>query len=146
MLENKKQSGFTLIELMIVVAIIGIIAAIAFPSYQESSAKARRAAAKANLVGFTAAMERFYTQNRTYLGAATGGANTGAPAATLFPNQSPLDGNTKFYNLTIQSAFATSFTLAATPITGGVMDGDRCGTLTITSAGVKSPTTSGCWR
>jgi type IV pilus assembly protein PilE len=120
---RNRTTGFTLIELVTVVAIIGILAAIAYPNYTAHLAKTRRADAQAALTGFANAMERYYTQNNSYLGAAVGGADTGAPVATLYPSQSPLDGNTKYYNLTIAAATATGFTLRATPIGAQASDG-----------------------
>ena len=117
----QRSKGFTLMELMIVVAIIGILAAIAYPSYENSVKKSRRADAKGALDGFAQAMERYFTANNTYLGAATGGADTGAP--TIYSTESPIDGSTKYYNLTIQAATATTFTLRATPKNGQAGDG-----------------------
>ncbi|MDH4054590.1 MAG: prepilin-type N-terminal cleavage/methylation domain-containing protein, partial [Gammaproteobacteria bacterium] len=76
----KRQTGVSLLELLVVVTIIGIIAAVAYPSYQESVRKSRRAECAGALAGLGNAMERFFTVNSTYLGAAAGGANTGAPA------------------------------------------------------------------
>lgn len=115
--------GFTLVELIIVVAIIGILAAIAYPAYTEQVAASRRADGQAALVQFANAMERYFTRNNGYTGAADGGADTGAPAAAVFPSQAPLDGGTKYYNLTISAATASSYTLRATPIGGQADDG-----------------------
>lgn len=131
-----KSKGFTLIELMIVVAIIGIIAAIAYPSYQEQVAKSRRGDCSGALVGLANAMERFYSVNSTYLGAGVSGADTGAPAATLFASTCPVDGGAPTYNLSIAAATASTFTLQAVPT--GPQTGDRCGTLTLTNTGVKN--------
>ncbi|MCP5019060.1 MAG: type IV pilin protein [Ketobacter sp.] len=114
--------GFTLVELMIVIAVVGIIATIAYPSYNDSVKKSRRADAKGALMGFSQAMERHFTDNNSYLGAASGGANTGAP--TIFPTQAPLDSSAKFYDLTIEAATASSYTLRATPINGQTGDGN----------------------
>ena len=105
------EKGFTLIELMIVIAILGILAAIAVPAYQGSVIKSRRADAQGALTGFANAMERHFTTNNTYGGAAAGGADTGSPA--IFPTQSPLDGSNKYYNLTITAADASTFTASS---------------------------------
>ncbi len=142
----KKANGFTLIELMIVVVIIGILAAVVYPSYQDNIKQTRRNDAQGVLTSFAAAMERRYTIENTFTGAAAGGANTGAP--TIFPTQSPLEGSTKYYNLTIQAATATTFTLRATPI--GSQAGD--GYLELLSSGLKrwdvngAGTVKNCWR
>lgn len=125
----KKESGFTLIELMIAVAIISLLAGIAYPSYQSYLEKTRRADAKGALVSFANAMERHYTENYTYEGAATGGNDTGTP--DIFPAEAPLDGSSKSYDLTIQSADATTFVLRADPKNS--QSGD--GFLEITSTG-----------
>ncbi|ABA58733.1 general secretion pathway protein H [Nitrosococcus oceani ATCC 19707] len=110
---QRKQRGFTLIELMIVVAIVAILASVAFPSYQASVKKSRRGDAQGALVAFAAAMERHFTERSTYEGAATGGANTGAP--DIFASEAPLDGRDKFYDLTIEAASGATYTLRATP-------------------------------
>ncbi|MGD8547443.1 MAG: type IV pilin protein [Thiohalophilus sp.] len=113
---KKTQHGFTLIELMIVIVIISVLAGIALPAYQSYLTKSRRGDAQGALNNFANVMERYYTENYTYEGAAAGGADTGAP--TIFPTQSPLDGSKKYYNLSIQAADATTFTLRATPLAG----------------------------
>lgn len=116
-----KQKGFTLLELMIVVAIIGVLAMVGYPAYQDHVKSARRSDAQGALLGFSNAMERHYTANNTYLGAGTTDGNTGAP--TVYADESPLDGSPKFYDLTIQAATATTFTLRATPKAGQAGDG-----------------------
>lgn len=131
MIQKKNQKGFTLIELLIVIAIIGILASIAYPSYQSYLYKARRADGKAALVNFGNAMERYYTEKYTYTGAASGGNDTGSP--TIFATEAPLDGNTKYYDLTINAATSTTYTLRATP--KGAQSGD--GYLELTSTGVR---------
>ena len=73
--------GFTLVELMIVVAIVGIIVAVAYPSYQNTVSSSYRSTAQADLLGLAGVMERHYGANFTYQGAATGGGNTGSPEA-----------------------------------------------------------------
>lgn len=103
--------GFTLIELMIVVAIVGILAAIAYPSYQESVKKSRRSDAQSALTGLSVAMERYYNdEGNTYVGATLGSAKD-----AIFPAEAPLEGGTKFYNLTIEDAKQNSYELQAIP-------------------------------
>jgi len=127
---NHRIKGFTLIELMIVVAIIGILAAIAYPSYQNSVEKARRSDAQGALLGLANAMERHFTANNSYLGA--GSPNTGSPS--IYPDEVPMDGNTKFYDLTISAATASTYTLRATPKNGQAGNG----ILELTSTGVRT--------
>ena len=142
-----KQKGITLIELMIVVVIVAILASIALPSYQQYVQRSKRVTAEGDLFAFRNAMQRFFAENNTYLGAANGGGNTGAPAATVFPSQSPISNDSVAYNLTISAATVTSFTLQATPT--GTQVGDDCGNLTLTSTnirGVSSSTVANCWK
>jgi len=132
----KNQRGFSLIELLIVVAIIAIIAAFAYPSYLEQIRKTRRADCSGALTGLSNAMERFFTVNSSYLGAAAGGADNGAPA--VFPSTCPSDGGTATYNLTIQAATGSTYTLQAAPV--GAQTDDKCGTMTLTNTGLKGVT------
>ncbi|TAK62524.1 type IV pilin protein [Methylobacter sp.] len=140
-----KQQAFTLIELMVTVAIVGIFASIAYPSYQDSVMKSRRADAKGALLGFANAMERHFTETNSYLGAGTTDGNTGSP--TIFSVTSPVDGGTPYYNLTINAVTASSYTLNAAPT--GAQSNDKCGTLSLTQTGARGISTAlpvtDCW-
>jgi type IV pilus assembly protein PilE len=140
-----KQQAFTLIELMVTVAIVGILAGIAYPGYQDSIMKSRRADAEGALLGFANAMERHFTETNSYLGAGTTSGNTGAP--TIFSTTSPVDGGTPYYNLTINAATASSYTLNAAPT--GAQANDKCGTLSLTQTGTRGISTAlpvtDCW-
>ena len=125
--------GFTLIELMITVAIVGILASVAYPSYMGSVTKSRRADAKAALLGFAQAMERHYTTEGTYAGAGTDNdGDTGSP--TIFSTTSPLDGSDVYYDLDIESASANSYVIGAVPT--GAQAGD--GILVLRSTGARA--------
>ena len=145
------QNAFTLIELMVAVAIVGILASIAYPTYQDSVMKSRRADAKGALLGFENAMERYFTVNNTYLGAGgTDGSHADTGAPRIYNTTSPIGGGTAYYNLTISAATASTYTLNAEPTS--VQDGDKCGTLTLTHRNEKGVlgahtgiTATDCW-
>jgi type IV pilus assembly protein PilE len=133
---HKRQDGVTLIELMIVVAIIGALAVIAIPSYRDYVTRAQRAEATAGLLRLAANQERFYLQNNTYsadpvaLGFTGGRTETGLYAMAVVGN-------------------VLNFTATATPVAGMRQATDvDCQSFTINSAGVR---TSGpnpvdeCW-
>jgi len=114
----KKNSGFTLVELMIVLAIITLLATVALPAYNESASKTRRSDGQATLLQLANALERYYSEQSpfTYVAATLG-------AAGIFPDEAPLDGSTKYYDLSISVQTATTYTLLATPKGGQAGDG-----------------------
>jgi len=130
--------GFTLIELMVVVAIIGILVGIAVPTYQDSVRKSRRGQAKADLAEVAQAMERYYTVNNTYVG---------ANLAIIAMTQSPKTGTARYTISFSGATTASTFVLRAQPTAGQV--GDKCGTLTLSNTGAKTPnaqTMPECWN
>jgi type IV pilus assembly protein PilE len=144
----RRTRGFTLIEVMITVAIVGILAAIAYPSYRDSLIKSRRADAKAVLLEAAQWMERFYTENARYDQDRAGDA-VALPAAL---SAAPKEGSTKYYAITLVDAdlARTTFTLQAAPNSNGGQDADPCGTLTLTNTGARGVLGEGasadrCW-
>ena len=137
----KRQQGVTLLELLIVVVVIGILAAIAYPSYTKQVQKTRRAECAGGLVQLANAMERYFTQNNSYLLA--------TPLNTLGVATCPIDGGRATYTLTIPVLAATTYALRATPTATGGQGNDACGWLQLTNTGVKSAQTgtiATCWR
>jgi type IV pilus assembly protein PilE len=122
---RRKVSGFTLIELMIVVAILAILVSIAVPAYNDSITKSRRADAQGALTSFANAMERHFTTNGTYEGAAgTSGSPTDTGLPWIFSQKSPVDGSTTYYTLGISAANASSYTLVAVAVGPQADDGN----------------------
>lgn len=122
---TNRDAGFTLIEVMIVVAIIGILASIAYPSYVEHVRKSKRAECQTVLLNLANALERRYSMTNSYIGAIPAGFAT-----------CPANGGGVFYNVAFVGApTATTFTVMATR--AGSQAGDRCGNLTLNNQGVK---------
>ncbi len=134
MTTQKRQQGFSLVELMVVVAIVGMLAALAYPSYRDQVRSTKRADCAGAMTGLANAMERHYSITGSYLGAANGGNNTGAPA--IYARRCPIDGNTPTYNLRIQAATESTYRLRAIPL--GAQAEDKCGRLNLRNTGAKS--------
>ncbi|MBD9355669.1 type IV pilin protein [Methylomonas sp. EbA] len=140
----KLQIGVTLIELMVTVGIVGILAAIAIPSYSEYIARGNRTDAKAVLLENAQFLERNFTEANSYNKRSDLTTDVTLPYST-----SPKTG-TALYNITA-TLTATTYTLTATPITGGRMATDKCGILSIDQLGQKSVTSASlsadaCWK
>ena len=135
---NKRMKGITLLELMIVVVIVGILAAIAYPSYRDYLVKARWTEAKTALTETAAKLERCFTRFNVY-------NKTTCPDVTLPINVTTPKGN---YTITTTTLTKTAFTLQAAPAGGQVAD-TACGNFTLTSTGVQgisgTKTAQDCW-
>ncbi len=124
MSKNDGGHGFTLIELMVTVAVIAILSAVALPSYQFAMRNARRAEAQGCLMELQNFMERFYTVNACYkvMPANTACATTGTNPSLPF-TEAPKDSVTKAYDLTLQTNDGSFYTLRATPKGSQARDG-----------------------
>ena len=124
---EKKLSGMTLIELMIVVAIIGIIAAIAYPNFTDYVKQSRRADAMGELMKLQMAQEEYRLRNSSY-----------ATIADL-----GFTSSSEFYTFTVSNIGAETYTLTATA-TGAQVSDTECATMSINQNDQKTPTT--CWQ
>lgn len=126
-----KQSGFTLLELMIATAVVGILAAVAYPAYVDQIRKSKRSEAQAALMNISARQQQMLLDTRSY-------------ASTLNAlNISLSDSVQKAYSvsLTLGTTAVPSFTVTAAPL--GAQAKDKCGTLSMDQSGTRSPAT--CW-
>ena len=136
---NRLQRGFTLVELMVTVMIVGILAAVAYPSYQAHITKTHRNAAKACLSQYAQFMERYYTTNLSYAGA------NDIIVQLACRNES---GMNQRYTFSVGTPTASAYTVTATPTGVQASRDTKCGTLGMTNTGDRTASgtsTAGCW-
>ena len=141
--------GFTMIELMMVLIILGILAAIAIPSYQESVSKAKRTEGRAALMKAMQQQERYYSLHTTYLAFSSTSIDPNEKRFSWFSGE---NAQGSFYEISAQSCKEKSLRecvlLTAQPGTDKVNAHYRdptCGQLTLSSSGEKTAAADGCW-
>lgn len=135
------ERGFTLVELMIVVAIVAILAAVAIPAYSDYLMKGRRTDGRSALLDTAGRLERYYSEYARYTTAV--GSNVCAPIVSA---ESP----EKYYSLTSTAPVCTDSTFLLTAAPQGAQSTDKCGSLTLTHVQVKGVSggtlaASSCW-
>lgn len=153
MRSNSKKTGlgFTLIELMITVAIVGILAAVAYPSYVSQLAKGRRADARVQLATAQQWMERFYSENFNFATDTAGNGVTSTFNIQPFSTSPRAGEGSAVYTISLTVASTSqTYTLTAAPIAGGRMATDACGSFTLNNTGRRGVTGTEalltCWR
>ena len=126
------SGGFSLIELMIAVAIVGILAAILLPNYQSSLRSSQRSNAEALMMDCSQKLERSYSQGMTYANGTL--VNAGGSGTCVLQDGKVMVSGGQFYNLTLTVA-ASTYTLVAAP--AGTQTSDTCGSLCIDNTGAK---------
>lgn len=146
----KTQQGFSLIELMVVLAIVGILAAIAYPAYTEYVVRTKRSIATSELTQAAARQEQFFLDNKQYAADLT---NLGYVANPYFVdengNKYAADQAGVVYRISVTRPTATRYTLTATPQNAQATQDTRCGALSMDHRGTKTEsgtgTVSDCW-
>jgi type IV pilus assembly protein PilE len=151
-----RSTGFTLLELMIVVAIIGVITAIAIPSYQESVQKSRRAEARGQLLEVAQYLQRFYSQNDSFSTDRSGAATAIPSALAMVPRTA--DAGNQAYDISFTTAAPgsenpsiTAFKIQAVRKANGPMATDKCGDFVVDNTGARSvlkasDSVANCWK
>jgi type IV pilus assembly protein PilE len=140
---RRPPRGFTLIELMIAVVIVGILAAIAYPSYQRYVVKASREAVQSQLIELANLQEKIFLNSGAYSASVSKAYNGTAAAANGLGVTSGTSTDGKYTLSVTVGNPATTFTLTATPVSGSMQDGD--GTVSIDQSFSKTSSKYGAW-
>jgi len=145
---RRRQFGVTLIELMVVVAIIAIISAFAYPSYQRYVIKAKRTVAQNALLQIADRQQQFFMDNKRFTADLTDLGFLADPHVVDDDGNTTVAGDAQaVYSLSLSNVTATTWTITAAPLNGQLTRDTYCGSLSITQAGTKGKTgaSDNCW-
>jgi type IV pilus assembly protein PilE len=145
---KRKAKGFTLVELMIVVAIIALISVIAYPSYMNYVVNTKRNAARNALLQIADRQQQFFMDNKRYAATLTE-LGLAANPLVLDDQGNPTDAGNRqaVYSVSLSDLAATTYTITAAPMNGQARHDTKCGSLTLDQAGAQAASTGAtdCW-
>jgi type IV pilus assembly protein PilE len=145
---GRRQGGFTLIEAMITMVILGILAAMVYPTYRDYVVRTQRDLAKSAMLQVLDRQEQFFIDNKTYANTVTALGFAANPfAIDNSGRQVTATASDRVYTIALAEASATGFTIRAVPQLRQATEDTECGTLSVTNEGVKSASGTGsrCW-
>ncbi|ORU90198.1 MAG: hypothetical protein A6F71_04320 [Cycloclasticus sp. symbiont of Poecilosclerida sp. M] len=148
----KNRAGFTLVELMIVVVIIGILASFAYPAYVDNTRATKRAAAQSDLLKLANFIERRFTENNSYLipdgvkDPITPNPSCGTVGGCIPLLDKSIKHNDYKYSFAAAPAAPTQTAFVLQAVPQNDQTADKCGTMTYNQTGTKTATGTGCWR
>jgi type IV pilus assembly protein PilE len=145
---GRRQAGFTLVEAMITVVILGILAAMVYPSYRDYVVRTQRDLAKSAMLQVLDRQEQFFIDNKIYANTVTALGFAANPFAIDNTGKTVTStASNRVYTISLADATATGFTIQAVPQLRQATEDSKCGTLSVTNAGVKSASGTGsrCW-
>ena len=141
-----RQAGFTLIELMIVVALVALLAAIAVPSYRQYVIRANRTEATSALMSIATAQEKFFLANNAYAASVSALPGSGGVKCNSGTCVTQPGGLYSVTSACAAGGCAEGFTATATPVSGKSQASDACSSFTLDSIGTRGANKSDCWK
>jgi type IV pilus assembly protein PilE len=148
-LSNPEQRGFTLLELMIVVVIVGILSAFAYPSYMQYVVSTKRTAATSVLLQVADRQQQFFMDNKTYTADMTNLGFSASPLVVGDDGRPLTSGNAKsVYTISMSNVAVTTYTITATPLNAQLTRDTDCGALTLDQSLAKGAggAVADCWK
>ena len=146
-MRSNRQCGVTMMELLIVVAIISMISAFAYPSYMQYVVSTKRTTAKSAMLQIADRQQQFFMDNKSYSNDLTALGFAENPLVVGDDGLPVADGDPdSVYTLSLSNVAATSYTITAAPLHGQLSRDEECGSLTLNQAGARSSSLGGdCW-
>ena len=147
--QMKRQRGMNLIELLVVVAIVAILGAVAYPSYVQHIVDTKRTAARNILLQVADRQQQFFMDNKSYAATLTNLGFRASPLTIGDDGREVAAGDSQsVYSVTLANVGVTTFTATAAPLNGQLSRDTECGSMTLDQSGSRSQSGAGtdCWR